>query len=530
MPTFEAPSPAEGEGPCHQILQDLDIGLVRVNLEGYILELTPRFATLLGLPPDGRPDATVGLHLADITPPQDLAATLTQMEAALAGERQPWVLPPRQTRVDGRAIWVHLQMTLLRDAEGRPLQFVGIAHEGAPPTDALPDTSATPVAHHDGRPGDGFDVIAGMSHALRTPLNAILGFAQLLRVDPGEGLSAGQSEKVAHIEQAGAHLLALLSDVIDLARLEARRLPLQIELLPLAPLLDEALASVEAEAEQAGVSLRVRLPEDAMCVWADRDRLRQVLRKLLHHALRAPGTGGRVLLEVQSLHHQVALTVSDTLHELSAAQQATLFQLPAAGRDLGDGDGTHLDLHIVQRLVELMQGRVEVSSAAGLGTRLRVWLPQGQTLQPLPEEAFAPTRSAFGDLEGVAGDQPLTVLYAEDNVVNIELVRQVMRMRPQWRLEVAYCGQDAITIALRDPPDLLLLDMHLGDMSGLDVSNVLTRQPHTAGIPRVALSADVLPDLVREARAQGFVDYLSKPLDVGRLLRLLDRVSQLKAQ
>jgi CheY-like chemotaxis protein len=177
-----------------------------------------------------------------------------------------------------------------------------------------------------------------------------------------------------------------------------------------------------------------------------------------------------------------------------------------------------------------MQGRVEVSSAAGLGTRLRVWLPQGQTLQPLPEEAFAPTRSAFGDLEGVAGDQPLTVLYAEDNVVNIELVRQVMRMRPQWRLEVAYCGQDAITMALRDPPDLLLLDMHLGDMSGLDVSNVLTRQPHTAGIPRVALSADVLPDLVREARAQGFVDYLSKPLDVGRLLRLLDRVSQLKAQ
>ena len=84
-------------------------------------------------------------------------------------------------------------------------------------------------------------------------------------------------------------------------------------------------------------------------------------------------------------------------------------------------------------------------------------------------------------------------------------------------------------MALRDPPDLLLLDMHLGDMSGLDVSNVLTRQPHTAGIPRVALSADVLPDLVREARAQGFVDYLSKPLDVGRLLRLLDRVSQLKA-
>ncbi|MEJ5895281.1 response regulator [Aquabacterium sp. G14] len=127
------------------------------------------------------------------------------------------------------------------------------------------------------------------------------------------------------------------------------------------------------------------------------------------------------------------------------------------------------------------------------------------------------------------GEQALTVLYAEDNVVNIELVRQVMRMRPQWRLEVAYCGQDAIAMALRDPPDLLLLDMHLGDMSGLDVSNVLTRQAYTADIPRVALSADVLPDHIREARAQGFADYLTKPLDVERLLRLLDRMAQRKA-
>ena len=121
------------------------------------------------------------------------------------------------------------------------------------------------------------------------------------------------------------------------------------------------------------------------------------------------------------------------------------------------------------------------------------------------------------------------MLYAEDNVVNIELVRQVMRMRPQWRLEVAYCGQDAIAMAMRDPPDLLLLDMHLGDMSGLDVSNVLARQAYTADIPRVALSADVLPDHIREARSQGFADYLTKPLDVERLLRLLDRVAQRKA-
>lgn len=118
------------------------------------------------------------------------------------------------------------------------------------------------------------------------------------------------------------------------------------------------------------------------------------------------------------------------------------------------------------------------------------------------------------------------VLYAEDNVVNIELVRQVMRMRPQWRLEVAHSGQDAITNALNNPPDLLLLDMHLGDMSGLDVSDALSSQPETADIPRVALSADVMPDQIREARERGFIDYLTKPLDVGRLLKLLDKLAQ----
>lgn len=523
MPAFEPPPATDGDSAYRQIFQALDIGLMRANLEGYILEVNPRCAALLGT----TPDTLVGRHLADITHPDDLTTGLAQMDEALAGEPHPIVLNPRLVRADGQLTQVHIQGSLLRDALGHPLQFVGLVQEGtrnAAPLNA-PRQAEPPLP----APA-GFDVIAGMSHALRTPLNAMLGFAQLLRVDPSQGLSPGQCEKVAHIEQSGAHLLALLSDVIDLARLEAQRLPLQIQLLPLAPMLDEVLASIAATAAHTGVSLRCHPPEDAVCVWADRDRLRQILLKLLHHALRQPGEGGRLLLEVQTLNHQVAITLSDARRSGGAPPEAQLFDMPPAGpgHETSPSDGTHLSLHIVKRLVELMQGRIEVASTPGVGTCLRLWLPQGQTTQPVPDETFA-TGSAFGELEGSASEHPLTVLYAEDNVVNIELVRQVMRMRPQWRLEVAYCGQDAITMALRNPPDLLLLDMHLGDMSGLDVSNVLARQADTADIPRVALSADVLPDLVREARAQGFVDYLSKPLDVGRLLRLLDRVSQLKA-
>jgi CheY-like chemotaxis protein len=133
-------------------------------------------------------------------------------------------------------------------------------------------------------------------------------------------------------------------------------------------------------------------------------------------------------------------------------------------------------------------------------------------------------RSGFGALDDL-GLQNRTVLYAEDNAINVELVRQVMRMRPQWHLEVAHSGQQAITMAQACPPDLLLLDMHLGDMNGLDVSDALAQSPSTASIPRVALSADAMPDQINEARARGFVEYLTKPLNVARFLKLLDRCS-----
>ena len=121
------------------------------------------------------------------------------------------------------------------------------------------------------------------------------------------------------------------------------------------------------------------------------------------------------------------------------------------------------------------------------------------------------------------------MLYAEDNVVNVELVRQVMRMRPNWHLDVALSGAEAIEMAMASPPDLLL-DMHLGDMTGLDVADTLAQHAHTMGLPKVALSADVMPDQLRAAKERGFLDYLTKPLDVARLLKLLDSFSPQEAE
>jgi CheY-like chemotaxis protein len=247
-----------------------------------------------------------------------------------------------------------------------------------------------------------------------------------------------------------------------------------------------------------------------------------VLVNLLSNAIKYNVQGGQVQLEALPLDGHVVLSVRDTGPGLQPEQLAHLFEpFNRLGAERSHIEGTGIGLVIVQRLVNLMQGRVEVSSTPGTGSIFRVWVPAAPSPQA-GEGSESANRSNFGQLDELAPGSR-TILYAEDNAINVELLRQVMCMRPRWHLEVAQNGHQAIAMAQSHPPDLLLLDMHLGDMSGLDVSDALERFPSTATIPRVALSADAMPDQINEARERGFVDYLTKPLDVKRFLRLLDQ-------
>jgi len=507
------------EAPYRLIFSRAGIGMARLSLTGSILETNQRFADIVGR----QPSDLVGLHADDITHPQDIVPSRAHLESVLGGRQEGFQTEKRYVRPDGHVVWAAINVVLLRDDDGHARELVAVIEDISERQRIQEAMSSARAAERASKAKTEF--LSRMSHELRTPLNAMLGFAQLLRVGPRHPLHEDQRTKVAHIERAGAHLLAMLTDVLDLSRIEAGSLPMSIEPLAISDVIEAALAMTSNQATDAGVQLLATPPEAALRVRADQLRLRQVLVNLLSNAIKYNRRSGQVLVEAIGLNDEVVIAVSDTGCGMDEQQLAHLFEpFNRLGAERTPIEGTGIGLVIVKRLVELMQGRIEVSSKVDEGTRFRIWLPRAEPASEAEDSDFGQrVRTNFGALDTGSGvDATLTLLYAEDNAINVELLRQVMRMRPQWHLEVARDGHAAIAMARAEPPDLLLLDMHLGDMSGLDVSDALMMDAHTAMIPRVALSADVMPDQISEARQRGFIEYLTKPLDVSRLLHLLD--------
>ena len=512
-----SPHDASGQDQHYRaIFEAAGVGLAVVTLDGHFTEVNQRFAEITGRPRH----SLIGLHFQEITHPEDVAFDLAQIESTVNGLQDRYAMEKRYLRPDGGVVHALVKVVLQRDALGLPRQFISVIEDISERMRMQEALGSARAAEKASKAKTEF--LSRMSHELRTPLNAMLGFAQLLRVDPRNPLSDAQRQKVDHIERAGAHLLAMMTDVLDLSRIEAGSLPMSIETLAVSRAMEEAVAMVSNQAAAANLMLSHTLPEAGLYVRADLVRLRQVLVNLLSNAIKYNRPGGRVMIEAMPVQSDVVITVTDTGMGIPDDMQAHLFEpFNRLGAERTAIEGTGIGLVIVKRLLDLMDGRIEVSSAAGMGSSFRVRLPIARP-PAVNVHVDAGPRSGFGGLDEM-GVGTLTVLYAEDNVVNVELVRQVMRMRPQWHLEVAHSGQQAISMAQAHPPDLLLLDMHLGDMSGLDVSDTLAQYPATASIPRVALSADAMPDQISEARERGFVDYLTKPLDVAKFLKLLDR-------
>jgi PAS domain S-box-containing protein len=363
------------------------------------------------------------------------------------------------------------------------------------------------------------EFLSRMSHELRTPLNSVLGFSQLLDMD---GLPDQQGEAVGHIMRAGRHLLNLIDEVLDIARIESGNLELLLEPVAIDDVLRDAVDLVSPLAERRSIDVVANPgPYGARCyVRADRKRLLQVLLNLLSNAVKYNRVGGRVAVSVERRAEEVVrITVTDTGNGIGAEDIARVFEpFDRLGAENSGVEGTGVGLTLSKHLVERMGGSIELHSHVGEGTTFAVDLPSA-----------VPAKMSNGAVNGGSEDTPdvatLRVLHVEDNLANLELVDQALTRSGPVTLMAAMSGSLGLELAREHRPDLVLLDLHLPDIPGTTLLDELYADPRTADIPVVVVSADATPAQIERLRDRGVAAYLTKPIDVRELLRVVDDVS-----
>jgi PAS domain S-box-containing protein len=506
----------ESEQRFRSILDHVPIGVVFVDVDGRVRQANPRFCEMLGYD-----EATLlTMHTADYTHPDDRMTDVRMAQGLIENKFPMYRLHKRCITRDQRTLWVQATVSLLRDPQGQARYIVGAVEDITEHLRLQEAESARELAEASNRAKNNF--LSRMSHELRTPLNAILGFAQLLEFDRKQPLAPEQRPWVGQIQQAGWHLLEMINDVLDLSRIESGNLRLESAPVPLADLIDGALAMVKADAEKRRISLTTRLEPPGLAVLGDATRARQVVINLLSNAVKYNVDGGAIqIAAVRRGTDSVDLSITDTGVGMTAEQQASLFTpFNRLGRERGAAQGTGIGLVISKSLAELMGGTLQGCSAPSGGMTFTLTLPRADA--HIDADATATPRLRQAEASPTSDYGPKRVVYVEDNETNVEVMRGVLARRPQ--IEMAACPDGASGLAeiRSQQPDLLLLDMHLPDTDGLAVLRALRADPATAALPVVAVSADALPQQVQAALAAGAVAYLTKPVVVPELLKVLD--------
>jgi signal transduction histidine kinase/CheY-like chemotaxis protein len=417
---------------------------------------------------------------------------------------------------DGSYRWLASRSAALRDANGKMLSRVGVNWDVTEAKNAEFARQQALLAERENQAKSQF--LSRMSHELRTPLNAVLGFTQLLQLEAQQLPPNGaRSERLEHIRTAGEHLLTLIDDVLDLSSLQAGVLQLELQPVPLATALEQALPLVAELAGRRRVVVHRGVLEGT--ARADPTRLRQVLLNLLTNAIKYNRAGGQVIVDAAVDGAFVRLRVRDTGRGLRPEQIDQLFEpFNRLGAEADGIEGSGIGLTIVKALVEGMGGRVGVSSVPGRGSVFEVTLPA----VPAAEVAAsaAPVARAAAPPKPRSGQ----LLYIEDNSVNVLLVEELVKSLSGLRIASEATGAAGVARARALRPDLVLIDMQLPDFDGFEVLRQMRAHPETVGIPCIALSANAMPDDIERGLAAGFDDYWTKPIKFRPFLDALDRL------
>jgi PAS domain S-box-containing protein len=496
-----------------------DYGIFGLDAEGHVVSWNAGAERIKGY----RADEIIGRHFANFYPPEhrDSLPAQEMAQAASFGrvEDEGWRL-----RKDGTRFWANVVMTALRDEEGRLRGFSKITRDV---TDRKRTEEALLAARLEAERASQAksEFLSRMSHELRTPLNSILGFAQILEMDIDD---KDMQESLAHVLRAGRHLLSLIDEVLDIARIEAGRMELFIEPVAAGEVLAEAVSLAQPLAEARDITIRVEpssLSERNLSI--DRRRFLQVLLNLLQNAVKFNRDSGHIVISLRSeTPAHLAIDIADTGAGIQPADRDRLFRpFDRLGIDQTGTAGTGLGLALSRHLMEAMEGELALRASSPAGSVFSLLVPIARddaaiTRTPATDTPVPVLRS---DVLRTVQDKSL-VLCIEDNLVNLNLIENVVTRRCSARVIPAMLGGLGLTLAFEHRPDVILLDIDLPDMGGLDVLQRLRSDRRTRTTPVIVISADATEKTRALAMEGGATRYLTKPLDIRRFMQTLDEV------
>ncbi len=504
----------ESQQRLRSILDHAPIGVAYTDTEGRIREANPYRRELLGT----TSEPLAGMPMSRLLHADDREAESQARARLLAGEVPMARAHLRCKASDGRLIATRASVSVLRSGkDNEPRRMVWVIEDITEHLALEEAQRAREGAEAANRAKSEF--LSRMSHELRTPLNALLGFTQLLELDRKQALAPHQLDWTAQMRQAGWHLLHMINDTLDLARIESGHVDLEPRTLDLHELVAAAQTLVAQAAEKRRIRIEVHLGPGAQAVIGDATRVKQILTNLLSNAVKYNFEGGNVIVASRMADEgRVALDVIDTGAGMSPQQLAQLFQpFNRLGQESGPVEGTGIGLVISLRLAELMGGTLHARSAADMGSTFTLELPRAMV-------APQPADDDDGGLVEPAAYRRRVIHYIEDNETNAEVMRGILALRPQVELEVSTLGLDGLAAIQRRRPSLVLLDMQLPDIDGLELLRHLQAGADTADIPVIVVSADATEARISQAIAAGATHYLTKPVNVPTFLAAVDSV------